>query len=143
MRRDWVDLGLLGLLAYGHYGRPILVFPSEQGRAGDFEVNGMIGAVSDLIDSGRVKLYCVDSADGYTWSDRSVPVEERARRHGEYEAWILGRVGPGIAGGCGRPPEVATLGCSLGAYHAANFVLKHAGVFPLGLCFSGNYDPTA
>ena len=39
------------------------MFPSEQGSAGDFEGNGMVGAVADLIDAGRVKLYCVDSSD--------------------------------------------------------------------------------
>src|SRR3954462_15368962 len=78
-RRDDIDLGPASLVAYGHYGRPVLVFPSEQGRAWDFEKNGMVGAVAGLIDGGRVKLYCVDSGDAQTWSDRSVPIEERAR----------------------------------------------------------------
>ena len=68
------------VIGYGHYGRPVLVFPSEQGRAWDFENNGMIDAVANLIDEGRVKLYCVDSADSWTWSDRSVSIEDRARR---------------------------------------------------------------
>jgi esterase/lipase superfamily enzyme len=63
VRRDHVELGPAGLVAYGHYGRPVLVFPSEQGRAWDFENNGMVDAVADLIDSGRVKLYCVESGD--------------------------------------------------------------------------------
>lgn len=141
MRRDHVDLGPATVIAYGHWGRPLLVFPSEQGRAWDFENNGMVDAVADLVSAGRCKLYCVDSADSYTWSDRSVPIEERARRHGSYESWILDQVVPWIAFDCGGPTEIATLGCSLGAYHAANFVLKYADVFPLGLCFSGNYDP--
>ena len=143
MRREQVDLGGLTLLAYGHYGRAVLVFPSEQGRAWDFESNGMVGAVADLVDAGRVKLYCVDSADAYTWSDESVPIEVRARRHGEYEAWILDRVVPWIVGDCGGPGDIATLGCSLGAFHAANFALKRADLFPLALCFSGSYDPSA
>jgi esterase/lipase superfamily enzyme len=142
VRRDHVRLGPAELIAYGHYGRPMLVFPSEQGRCCDFENNGMVAAVADLIDDGRVKLYCVDSGDAHSWSDRSFPIEERARRHGDYEAWILEQVAPWVAGDCGGPTEIGTLGCSLGAYHAANFVLKHADVFPLALCFSGNYDPT-
>jgi esterase/lipase superfamily enzyme len=142
VRRDHVRLGPAELIAYGHYGRPMLVFPSEQGRAWDFEDNGMVAAVADLIEDGRVKLYCVDSADAHSWSDRSLPIEERARRHGDYEAWILDLVVPWVAGDCGGQTEIGTLGCSLGAYHAANFVLKHADVFPLALCFSGNYDPT-
>jgi esterase/lipase superfamily enzyme len=146
MRRDWVTVGWEGfsgsLIAYGHYGRPVLVFPSEQGRAEDFENNGMVGAVADLIDAGRVKLYCVDSADGYSWSDNSVPTEERARRHGRYESWIVEQVLPWISDDCAGAAEFVTLGCSLGAFHAANFALKRADLFPLALCLSGNYDPS-
>lgn len=143
MRREQVDIGALTLIAYGHYGRPLLIFPSEQGRAWDFENNGMVDAVGDLIDAGRVKLYCVDSADSYTWSDNTVPIEERARRHGDYEAAIIDQVVPWIADDCGGGAGIATLGCSLGAFHAANFALKRAELFPLALCFSGNYDPSA
>ena len=131
MRRDHVDLGPASLIAYGHYGRPVLVFPSEQGRAWDFENNGMVGAIADLIDDGRIKLYCVDSGDAQTWSDTSIPVEERARRHDSYEQWIINDVVGWIAADCGGPQEVATLGCSLGAYHAANIALRRADIFPL------------
>jgi esterase/lipase superfamily enzyme len=143
MRREHVDLGPATLIAYGHYGRPVLVFASEQGRAWDFENNGMVGAVADLVDAGRVKFYCIDSADGATWSDRSAPIEERARRHDAFERWVLNDVVGWIAGDCGGAQEIATLGCSLGAYHAANIALRHAAVFSLALCFSGNYDPTS
>ncbi len=143
MRREQVELGALTLVAFGHHGRPVLVFPSEQGRAWDFENNGMVGAVADLVDAGRVKLYCVDSADAYTWSDNSVPIEERARRHSEYETWIVDQVVPWIAEDCGAAADIATLGCSLGAFHAANIALRRADLFPLALCFSGNYDPSA
>src|SRR6266542_145522 len=51
------------VLRYGHYGRPVLVLPSEQGKAHDFADNGMVGAVAGLLDAGRAKLYCVDSYD--------------------------------------------------------------------------------
>ena len=72
MRREHVELPLpghdqsLSLIAYGSYGRPVLVFPSEAGRAWDFENNGMLDAVRDLVDGGRAKLYCVDSIDSQT-----------------------------------------------------------------------------
>jgi esterase/lipase superfamily enzyme len=89
------------VIAYGHYGRPVLVFPSERGRAWDFEYNGMVGAVRGLIDEGRVKLYCVDTFDAATWADTSVSLEERASRHGSYEAWIFEQVVPFIRADCG------------------------------------------
>ena len=109
-----------GVIAYGHYGRPLLVLPSEQGRAPDYESNGMVAAVSWLIDAGRVKLYCVDSFDRASWSNEALPLEARARAHDAYEAWIVERVVPFIHGDCGGATEIATTGCSMGAYHAAN-----------------------
>jgi esterase/lipase superfamily enzyme len=146
MRREQVELGWEDFhgsaIVYGHFGRPVLVFPSEQGKAFDFENNGMVDAVGHLVESGQVKFYCVDSADNYSWADYTVPTEERARRHERYEAWIIEQVVPWASADSGGSTEFATLGCSLGAYHAANFALKRADLFPLALCFSGNYDPT-
>lgn len=131
------------VIAYGHYGRPLLVFPSEQGRAWDFENNGMLDAVRDLVDGGRVKIYAVDSHDGSSWSNESVPLEERARQHVAYEGWILKQVLPYIdADSGGAVQEVMTFGASLGAFHALTFALRRADRFPLALCFSGSYDPS-
>lgn len=131
------------VVGYGHWGRPLLVFPSEGGRAWDFEGHGMLGAVADLVEAGRVKIYCVDSYDAASWSDRTIPLEERACRHGAYESWILGQVVPLIHADCGgQPVDIATAGCSLGAYHALNFALRRADLFPLAICLSGTYDPS-
>ena len=49
---------------------------------------------------------------------------------------MIAAVMPAAAG------EIATLGVSLGAFHALNFALRRADLFPLALCLSGNYDPT-
>ena len=142
MRRDQYEVGGGTVIAYGHYGRPFLVFPSEQGRAWDFEVHGMIESVRPLIDEGRAKLYCVDSFDAESWSNRGLSLEDRAHRHGVYESWILGDVVPSINADCGGPQEIATLGCSLGAFHAVLFGLRRADLFPLAIGMSGNYDPS-
>jgi esterase/lipase superfamily enzyme len=130
------------VVAHGHFGRPVLVFPSEGGSAWDFENNGLLEAIRWMVDTGRVKLYCVDSADGQTWSDQSVSLEERAQRHDAYERWILDQVLPWIDEDCaGHASDVIALGCSLGAFHAANIALRHAHLFPRALCMSGSYDP--
>jgi esterase/lipase superfamily enzyme len=128
---------------YGHFGRPVLVFPTELGQAYEFADNGMVAAVGDLIDAGRVKLYCVDSFDAATWSADYLPLEERARRHASYESWVVDAVVPHVRADSGDAAEIATAGCSMGAFHALNFALKRADLFPLALCFSGNYEPAA
>lgn len=141
MRRDQYEVGGGTVIAYGHHGRPFLVFPSEQGRAWDFESNGMIDEIRTLIDEGRTKFYCVDSYDSDSWSNQAIPLEERARRHGVYESWIINDVVPSIFEDCGGQIELATLGCSLGAFHAVLFGLRRADLFPLAIGMSGNYDP--
>ena len=146
MRRDHLSLFSPamgtegGVIAYGNFGRPLLVFPSEQGRCFDYENNGMIGVLSHLIDEGRLKVYCVDSFDAATWVDKSIPIEERARRHNAYEDWILNQVVPFIHDDSGGFHEIITTGCSFGAYHAANFALKRADIFPVAIGQSGVYD---
>jgi esterase/lipase superfamily enzyme len=132
-----------GVAAYGHWGRPVLAFPAERGDAGEFERRGMTEAVGELLAAGRIKLYCVDSFDGESWSNQNIPLEERARRHQHYEAWVHDQVVPFIREDCAGASEIIACGCSLGAFHAANFALKRADLFPLAICMSGNYDPAA
>ena len=141
-RRD-VEVGPGRLIAYGHWGRPLLVFPSEQGHRWDYESNGMTGAIEPLIEEGRAKVYCVDSYDAWSWADRSLPIEERALRHGFYEDWIVNTVAQWIADDSGGSGSIALTGSSFGAYHAANFALKRADLFPLAICLSGVYDVAA
>jgi esterase/lipase superfamily enzyme len=129
------------VVSYGHYGRAVLAFPAERGRAWDWQDQGMIDAVGGLLEAGRIKLYCVDSFDSTSWSNQSVPLEERARQHGRYESWILDQVVPFIQHETGG--EILTVGISLGAFHAVNFALKRADLFPLAIGLSGNYDPAA
>jgi esterase/lipase superfamily enzyme len=114
------------VVIHGHYGRPVLVFPAEGGSAWDYESNGMVGAVGGLLDAGRAKLYCVDAFDsGDRW---------------RYESWIIDQVVPFIHHDVGGPQDVLATGSSMGAFHAANFVLRRADLIPAAICLSGNYD---
>ena len=148
MERHQVELEAPGLhrpgavIRYGHFGRPVVVFPSEQGRAWDYENNGMVGAVADLIDAGRVKLYCVDSYDEITWSDRSISLDERAQRHVAYQRWITDQVAGFIGADSPGSSDAVVTGCSMGAYHALHLALTRADLFPVAICQSGNYDPS-
>ena len=131
------------LVVHGHYGRPFLVMASEQGRAVDFENNGMVEAVGNLLDAGRVKLFCIDAHDAATWSDSDIPLEERARRYQGFESWVLDEVVPLIDADCGGRQDMGTIGVSMGAFQAVLLALRRADLFPLALGFSGNYDPAS
>jgi esterase/lipase superfamily enzyme len=146
MRRDYAALWSPaigaegGLLAYGHHGRPLLAFQSEQGRCSDYEDRGMIDAIAGLIEAGRVKVYSVDSYDAASWCDPGLPLEARARQHARFEDWVLNQVVPFIHDDCQGPLDIMVTGASFGAFHAANFAFRRADLFPLAICQSGVYD---
>jgi esterase/lipase superfamily enzyme len=128
------------VLVYGHWGRPLIAFPSQQGPAWQYEERGMIEAIGNLIEAGRVKVYAVDSFDSGSWYRDGLSLEERAQQHGRYEDWIVNQVVPFIRAESGDAVEIAVTGVSFGAYHAANFALRRADLFPLAICQSGVYD---
>jgi esterase/lipase superfamily enzyme len=127
------------VLAYGHYGRPLLAIPSEDGEPWDWEQRGMVDAVGWLLEEGRVKLYCAPSFDRESWSRGDLPLEERARRHQHYEHWLTTSLVPFVQADS-NTHELLVSGCSLGAFHAANFCLKRADLMPAAICMSGVYD---
>ncbi|MDQ4071771.1 MAG: alpha/beta hydrolase-fold protein [Actinomycetota bacterium] len=149
MRGERVRLGPPGagalgdVIAYGHHGRPVLMFPVERGEPTDYQERGVTDALHRLLEVGRVKLYCVEGYDSSSWLDDTLPLEERARRHGVYESWIVNQVVPWVRADCGDGLELIAGGCSFGAYHAANFALKRPDLFPVALCMSGIYDISA
>jgi esterase/lipase superfamily enzyme len=139
--RRVVDVDGGTVIAYGHYGRPVIAFPSENGEVSDWEDRGMVGALAALLDDGRIKLYCIPSYDRESWTRGDLPLEERAQRHGHYEWWLLTRLVPFVQSDSHSYESIVT-GASFGAYHAANACLKRADLFPVAVCMSGVYDVT-
>src|SRR5574340_1176635 len=84
----------MGLRVYGHDGRPVMAFPSQDGRYWDFESWGMVDACGGFIESGRVRIVAVDGIDWQTWTNRDAPPADRARRHEDYDRYITTEVIP-------------------------------------------------
>ena len=126
------------LNVYGYYGKPVLVFPAQAGRFFDFENFGMIGAIAPFVESGQIKLFTVDSVDGESWANFSAHPADRARRHQDYDRYIVEEVAPFIRKHCGDTTvKFMTTGVSMGAYHAANFFFRHPDVFDAVIAISG------
>ena len=49
---------------YGSAGVPVLALPARGGRFYDWENNGMPDAIAQLLNEGKVQLFCADSIDG-------------------------------------------------------------------------------
>lgn len=128
------------LKVYGHYGQPFLVFPSSSGRFYDFEDNGMVQAAERFIESGRIKLFCVDSVDQQSWDNTLKSPEEKASRHNAYDRYITDEVVPFIHNHCNTNERIMCCGVSMGASHAVLFFLKHPELFKGTIALSGVYN---
>ena len=91
------------IVSYGHWGHPLLLFPTA---AADFLENerfGLVGSVGPMIAAGRVRVFSIDSINKLSWMDQGLPVPEKARRQALYARYIEEEVVPYIRGACQSP----------------------------------------
>jgi esterase/lipase superfamily enzyme len=131
----------MGIQVYGHYGAPLLVFPTSGGDEHEYAGQGMIAALAHHIDAGRVKFFCVNSVNNDSWYNKQAHPRHRSYRQALYDAYIASEVVPFIYDHCRTPGlPITTTGTSFGAYHAANSLFKHPDLFRRCLALSGVYD---
>jgi esterase/lipase superfamily enzyme len=146
MNREYAawDSPILGrkmeLLWFGHAGRPMIWFPTSKGRFYQNEDFGLVGAVGDHLDAGRLQVACVDSVDAESFYANERPPAERIARHDQYDRYIAQEVVPFVQRKAATGSKIGTLGASFGAYHAINFGLRHPEVCDKAVGFSGKYD---
>lgn len=129
------------LLVFGTGGRPVVAFPTSMGRFYQNEDFSLVTTLTERIEAGELHLVCVDSVDTESWYNRHVPVRDRARRHVQYEQYLLQEMLPWFKDRNGRVDgELAMMGASFGAYHAANFAFRHPDVVKRVLAMSGAFS---
>lgn len=130
----------MGVVVYGHYGPPMIAFPTTGGDEWEYERQGVIGTMSDAIEGGRVKVFCVNTNNADSFGSPAHP-RHRSWMQVMYDQYIVHEVMPFVRSHC-RSHDVAvwTMGASLGAYHAANTLLKHPDIVKRCFALSGVYD---
>jgi esterase/lipase superfamily enzyme len=140
--RRWFS-GHLGhdmeLMLYGHGGKPLLCFPSYNGRMADWASFGMVDAVGDLIEAGRLTMVVVDGIDWQSWTNHSISPADRGRRHDAYDRYLADEVAPFLHDLTGWE-RAWTTGASMGGYHAANVLFRHPDLFDGLIALSGLYQ---
>lgn len=131
---------------FGHAGKPMLVFPCQDGRFYEFEDRGMVNLASGFIDSGRLQLFCCDSNDVNSWSSTSWDNRARIEQQEAYFHYICDELCPRIfdinaeGNGGNRAEGIYTTGCSMGGSHALNFLLRRPDIFAGCIALSGAYN---
>ncbi|HEY89680.1 MAG TPA: esterase family protein [Thermoflexia bacterium] len=127
---------------YGHAGKPVVVFPSARGTFYQFEDFGMVNVLSEFIEAGKIQLYTVSSNDNEAWlAEDWISLPDRGWNHQQYDNYIMEEVVPFIRKHNGSGQNFIATGCSMGAYHAANFFFRHPDIFDTVIALSGLYGP--
>jgi esterase/lipase superfamily enzyme len=131
----------MGVLVYGHYGLPLLCFPTSGGDEWEMENQSMIGALQDSIDAGRVKVFSINTADSQGLYNKSAHPFHRSYMQALFDEFVRNEVVPFIHDNCKDGGiAISTMGASFGAYHAANTLFKHPDVVKRCFAMSGIYD---
>ncbi|MBN1302769.1 MAG: esterase family protein [Melioribacteraceae bacterium] len=137
------------MLVFGHAGYPVILFPTSRGRYFENKDFGLIGSAHQMINDGRVRIYCPDGIDRESWYNYSIHPADRVKTHMAYERLILHDV-IDFAIYETNSSKVAVAGCSFGGYHAANIAFRNpnkvsylfsmSGAFNIKQFIMGYYD---
>ncbi|HYT68478.1 MAG TPA: alpha/beta hydrolase-fold protein [Vicinamibacterales bacterium] len=135
LRRD------MGVVVHGHYGPPMIAFPTTGGDEWEYERQGVIDAMSGAINAGRVKVFCVNTNHRDSFGNNGAHPRHRSYMQAQYDQYIAQEVFPFIRAHCGsHDVGIWTMGASLGGYHAVNTLLKHPDAVKRCFALSGVYD---
>lgn len=128
------------IVTYGHYGFPLLLFPTAAADYLEYERFHLIDSIGEYIDSGKVKVFSINSINRESWMNRHMHPRDRAIRQMQYNYYVTDEVVPYIWNSCQGKIGVITCGASLGAYHCANQLFRRPDLFDGMIAMSGNYN---
>ena len=131
----------MGVVRWGHWGRPVLLFPTAGGDAEEVERMGLIGAIWPMIEAGRIKAYSCDSIAGRALAAGWGSVEHRCWLVNGFEEFVANEVVPLIrADSGGQEIPIVAAGASIGAFNAVAVACRYPWLFGAAIGMSGSYD---
>ncbi len=129
------------LVRWGHFGTPVLLFPTAGGDAEEVERFLMMKVLAPFIDEGKIKVYSCDSVAGRAMVEQEGSPQHRQWLLNQFHQYVRHEVIPAIRKDCGVPDiEVVAAGASIGAFHAVAAVCRFPDVFKSCIAMSGTFD---
>lgn len=130
----------MSIRVYGDSGWPIIAFPIQDAMSDSYEQFGMVDAMKDYLEGGKVQLFVLDSVDAEGWSDRGGDNVLRVKVIEAFYNYVCEEVVPFVHERNGSDLRPLTMGCSLGATNALVAFLRRPDLFQGVIALSGGYD---
>jgi esterase/lipase superfamily enzyme len=125
---------------WGHFGAPVLIFPTAGGDFEEIERFQLVAALGGLIDGGRIKVYSVDALATRAWVAATTSVQECVSLEERYDTYLYEEVLQRIRVDCKDDHlEPILAGASLGAATAVTTLCRHPDSFRAAIGLSGVY----
>lgn len=129
------------LVRWGHFGTPVLLFPTAGGDAEEVERFHLIGVLGPLIEAGRIKVYSTDSIAGKAWFGGQHSAAYCSKLQNAFDAMIYNEILPAIRNDCQAGDiDIITAGASIGAFNAVATLCRHPDACKMAIAMSGTYD---
>jgi esterase/lipase superfamily enzyme len=129
------------VVRWGHFGTPVLLFPTAGGDAEEVERFHLIRMLEPLIEGGRIKVYSTDSVAGRAWISGEHSAEYCSRLQNLFDDAIYSEVTPAIRSDCNSDDiEIIAAGASIGAFNAVATLCRHPDAYRMAIAMSGTFD---
>jgi esterase/lipase superfamily enzyme len=130
----------LTVARWGHYGAPVLVFPTAGGDAEEIERHKLVEACGELLEAGRIKIYSCDSVAGRAMAASTGSPEYRIWLLNQFHQAVRHEVVPAIQADTGGSDQrIVAAGASIGAFNAVALLCRFPDVFDAAIGMSGTY----
>jgi len=130
------------IAVYGSYGFALLLVPTAAADYLEYERFQLMDSLAPFIDSGKMKVFSVDSINNESWLNNNMNPRDKSIRHQQWNNYIYNEVVPFIRTNTSNETMVFTCGASFGALHSMNLFLKRPDIINGVIAMSGVYDLT-
>ncbi|SEL00610.1 Esterase/lipase superfamily enzyme [Maribacter orientalis] len=113
----------INLEVTGHWGHPILMFPSSGGQFTQNTDFGLVDSVMNFIEEGKVKIYNVETIDMMSFYDDHMDSGTKIHNYELYMQFLKNELIPYIQKEC-NTHRIGVSGVSFGGFHAANAAFR-------------------
>jgi esterase/lipase superfamily enzyme len=130
------------IAVYGSYGFALLLVPTAAADYLEYERFQLIQSLQPFIDSGKIKVFSIDSINKESWMNYGMQGWDKINRHRQWNDYVYNEVIPFIKQHTSWDTPVIASGASFGALHSANLFFKRPDLINGCISMSGVYDLT-
>ena len=128
------------IATYGDYGFALLLIPTAAADYLEYERFQLIKSIAPYINSGKVKVFSINSINNESWLNNEMLGEHKAIRQNQFNRYVFNEVIPFIKASTSDQTPIITCGASFGALHSMNLFLQRPDLIDGVVAMSGVYD---